>query len=213
MPLRPPAAGYNESRMPEQSRIHRWLLFAGVAAFVVAVDLWTKRAVFEFLEVASEGNPPRVARQVERTVIPGCFDLQANYNYGAFSGWFSRHTGVLTGVSIVALIVLAAFFASQFRSGRSPPLLLTIAIALVWGGTLGNLHDRATLGAVRDWIKWYVVLEGRQYVWPNFNIADSCICVGVALWLFFELRSGSRKRGPEPSSEGAKRAAPPRRSR
>lgn len=185
-----------------------WIVFALVAAAVVALDLSTKRAVFEFLRVESVGTPPRVARQVEYTVIPGFFDLQANYNYGAFSGWFSRHTGVLTLISIAALVVLAAFFAAQFRKGASPPIALTVAVALVWGGTLGNLYDRATLGAVRDWVKWFVVWGGRERVWPNFNIADASICVGVTLWIVFELwparRAKEREPTPSPSDRRSK---------
>ncbi len=87
---------------------------------------------------------------------------------------------------------------------------LAETIALVWGGTLGNLYDRASLGAVRDWVKWYVVWGGRPYVWRNFNIADSSICVGVCLWLLLELRLGSRKRQAEPAPPGGRKARPAR---
>lgn len=164
-----------------------WALFALVAALVVGLDLWTKHAVFELLQVESVGDPPRVAHQVERPIIEGFFDLQANYNYGAFSGWFSRHTGILAILSSVALVVLAVFLAVQLRGGSRPPMALVVAIALVWGGTLGNLYDRALLGAVRDFVKWYVVWGGRERVWPNFNIADSAICCGVGLWILVEV--------------------------
>jgi signal peptidase II len=170
------------------------IVFAATAILVVGLDLWSKAAVFEFLRVDSVGDPPRVQRQVEYEVIPGFFDLQANYNYGAFSGWFSRHTGWLAGLSLVALVALGLFFAVQFRGKARPTLAFTVALALLWGGTAGNLYDRALLGAVRDWIKWYVVWDGKEKVWPNFNVADASICVGVGLWILLEIVRGARER-------------------
>ena len=59
---------------------------------------------------------------------------------------------------------------------------------------MGNLHDRAFLKGVRDWIKWYFVSGGREHVWPNFNIADSAICTGVGLLILLELRNHFRAR-------------------
>lgn len=182
--------------MTEQTRGRALPLFVFVvtAFLVVGLDLWTKAAVFEFLRVVSVGDPPRVDRQVEYEVIPGFFDLQANYNYGAFSGWFSRHTGWLAVLSLVALVALGVFFGVQFRGGARPSLAFTVALALLWGGTAGNLYDRALLGAVRDWIKWYFVRDGKEHVWPNFNIADASICVGVGLWILLEILRGARER-------------------
>jgi len=176
------------------SRPLRIALFVLAATLILGLDLWSKKAVFQLLEVRTEGSPPRVVSQKVYQVIPGLFDLEANYNYGAFSGWFSGHPEGLAVLSALALVVLVAVFFYQFREGRCPGVVLTLSLGLLWGGTMGNLHDRALLGGVRDWIKWYFVSGGREHVWPNFNIADSAICTGVGLLILLELRNHFRAR-------------------
>ena len=70
---------------------------------------------------------------------------------------------------------------------RTPPTRLRVhgALGLILGGALGNLLDRLRLGSVVDFIEVYV---GR-YHWPNFNAADSAICVGVGLLVLDMWRS------------------------
>jgi len=181
-------------------------LFAAVAALVVAVDLWSKHFVFEQLNVVSEGHPPSVRDQVRITVVPGFFELEANYNYGAFSGWFSSHPEWLAALSGLALVVIIGVAVVHLHRSSSPSTAFLVALALLWGGTLGNLHDRLLLGAVRDWVKWFVVIGGEPRVWPNFNIADSAICVGVGLILLLEVRGSLRERRVARSAEGAAEA-------
>jgi signal peptidase II len=180
--------------MQKRSRLTPIIVFAVLAVGIAALDLWTKSAIFRLLEVESVGSPPHVTHQVERSVVPGWFDLQAHYNDGAFRGWFSSHTGWLTTLSAVALVVLLGLFAVQFRGGGRPGVAFSTALALLWAGTLGNLYDRAMLGAVRDWIKWFVVIGGEEHIWPNFNIADSAICTGVGLWILLEVLASLRER-------------------
>ena len=54
-----------------------------------------------------------------------------------------------------------------------------LALGLIFSGAIGNLIDRIRFGEVIDFldVHWY------NYHWPAFNIADSAICVGVALML------------------------------
>jgi signal peptidase II len=72
---------------------------------------------------------------------------------------------------------------------------LALALALVLGGALGNLWDRLTLGHVID----FVQLHAAGYYWPAFNVADSAICVGVAILIWDSLRSGGR--GPKAAQQ------------
>ena len=206
----------NESPAPSEilsapSKKKAWALFLLIAASVAGLDLWSKAAVFDLLEVRSAGIPARiVSRPHEIPVIPGFFDLQANYNYGAFNGWFSEHTGLLALLSCAALLVIASVL--WYSLGRAPPptCSFVVALSLLAGGTAGNFYDRFYLEAVRDWIKWYIVIDGKEHVWPNFNIADSGICVGVALVVLPELRTLFQKRKPdgEPPSPGANPSSP-----
>jgi signal peptidase II len=155
-----------------------------VALAVTLADLWSKHQVFELLQVK---QPEDVEKHTPAVVIPGFFELQANYNRGAFSGWFSDHTDFLVVLSALALVVILGIVVHLLKRGQKTSLWLLVALGLIWGGTLGNLHDRYLYAAVRDWIKWFVVVGGKEHVWPNFNIADSAICVGVAILLCREL--------------------------
>lgn len=179
-------------------RLH-WFVFAVLAACTGILDLWTKQAIFDLLRVRIEQVPiDGVLRAVigehqKVVIIPNFFELEPNINYGAFSGWFSRHTGLLTLLSAVALGVIVWFLWSYLRGPGPHRLWVTAGLGLVWGGTLGNLYDRGIHGYVRDFIKWFVVKEdGRELVWPNFNLADSAICVGVAIILVLFPRSSRR---------------------
>ena len=206
----------NESPAPSEilsapSKKKAWALFLLIAASVAGLDLWSKAAVFDLLEVHSAGIPARiVSRPHEIPVIPGVFDLQANYNYGAFNGWFSEHTGLLALLSCAALLVIASVLWYSLGRAPAPTISFVVALSLLAGGTAGNFYDRFYLEAVRDWIKWYIVIDGTEHVWPNFNIADSGICVGVALVVLPELRTLFQKRKPdgEPPDPGANPSSP-----
>lgn len=55
-----------------------------------------------------------------------------------------------------------------------------ISLAMIIGGALGNIIDRIRFGAVADFLDFHAF----GYHWPAFNLADSCITVGVAILLF-----------------------------
>ncbi len=163
-------------------RLATYLMIFAVA---VILDLWTKEVVFDWLEVElSKSEPPRVIYQKEKTVIDGFFDFQATLNTGAFGGMFSGFRFLLLAASVGWVFGTLIYM----LWARPQPWLLVIALALTAGGAFGNLWDRYFHHAVRDFIKWYVRIGGESYVWPNFNIADSCICVGVGLIILSEFR-------------------------
>ena len=58
--------------------------------------------------------------------------------------------------------------------------MLALGLALVIGGAIGNLIDRAVYGYVVDFLLFYY----REWSYPAFNVADSAITCGVALILF-----------------------------
>ena len=71
--------------------------------------------------------------------------------------------------------------------------LTTVALALVLGGALGNVHDRIVYGSVVDFIEVHIF----SYHWPDFNVADSSIVTGACLLLLDSLLSS---KPPRPSS-------------
>ena len=90
---------------------------------------------------------------------------------------------LLIGVSLLALPL--CFFWATFRSSN---YLFVIALALISSGAAGNLYDRWVIGGVRDFIRWSVKWGNTEYVWPNFNLADSHIVIGVAIVMVLEWR-------------------------
>lgn len=99
----------------------------------------------------------------------GILDIRHVHNYGAAFGMM-QNAGVL--FIVIAVIVLAIVFIFWPRISRAEPFVI-VSLALITGGTVGNLIDRLRFGYVVDFIdlRW----------WPVFNVADSCICVGVGL--------------------------------
>lgn len=129
------------------------------AGLVVAVDQATKQ-----LAVAN------IARADQVGVIPG-LDLTYTRNTGvAF--------GALEGGGLIVAILIGAsltLLVAYFVANRDKPLLW-LPVGMLLGGAFGNLADRAREGAVIDFID--------PVAWPAFNVADSCIVVGVFVLLW-----------------------------
>jgi signal peptidase II len=120
-----------------------------------------------------------------RPLVDGFLSLSHVRNRGAAFGILSEaglpYQGVLlSAVSLVALGAIAVYWFRLPPQARLPRL----ALALVLGGAFGNLIDRVRYGYVVDFVHVYF----RQYVWPDFNLADSAISIGVVLLLLDMLR-------------------------
>ncbi len=85
-------------------------------------------------------------------------------------------------VALVALVVIGF----MYRRLRTDSVWYEVSLAFIAGGAVGNVIDRVRLGSVVDFLDVYI---GTHH-WPAFNIADSAITVGVAVFLvkniFFE---------------------------
>jgi signal peptidase II len=81
-----------------------------------------------------------------------------------------------------AIGVFFVVVAYAFRAAVTDRVLQT-GLHLILGGAIGNLIDRFRLGYVADFIDVFV----KSHHWPAFNVADSAICIGIAL-LFLDMR-------------------------
>ena len=110
------------------------------------------------------------------------FNFTLMYNKGAAFSFLSE-AGGWQRIFFVALSTIISIFLFFWLKQISTDdkqknnQLLQIAIALILGGAIGNLIDRAMTGAVVDFIQLYY----STYYFPAFNIADSAITVGAAL--------------------------------
>jgi len=161
-------------------RIPDWkahLVFWTIAAIGFVLDLWTKSAVFAWLE-QKPGNSV--------SIIDGFLRLVMTVNPGAAFGIIAGRVYLLVIVSIIALVIILIFF----FLGGSKPILVHIALALFAAGICGNLYDRIfNDGLVRDFID-VVYWPGRH--WPAFNVADSLLCIGIGLLMLSTFKSPKR---------------------
>lgn len=97
-------------------------------------------------------------------------------NTGAAFGMFKKLGGnVFIGVSVIAIIFIFWLLVKSTYS--------QFGLSLLLGGALGNLIDRIRFGQVIDFIDVSV----GKYHWPAFNVADSCLTIGIALILLRSL--------------------------
>ncbi|RNC67741.1 MAG: signal peptidase II [Desulfuromonadales bacterium] len=124
-------------------------------------------------------------------VVEGFFSITYMRNRGAAFSFLSNFSYRLPFFILVSLVALAAI-AVMVRKLRDDQRLAAVSLSLIFAGALGNLIDRVRLGEVIDFLDVY----WKTHHWPAFNVADSAICVGVALLaldMFREERS-SRQR-------------------
>jgi signal peptidase II len=106
------------------------------------------------------------------------------YNRGAAFSFLSNESGwqryFFTAIGVIAV----AFIIHQLRR-HSTQRLYCWALALIMGGAIGNVIDRLLYGHVIDFLDFHFRGLGH---FPAFNIADSAICLGAALFIYDELR-------------------------
>jgi len=152
-----------------KSRDQRPLMLV-IAAVVVILDRITKRIVVHQLPNGQA-----------HTVIPGIFRITDVHNTGAAFSMFAETASpvtirnILIAFSVFAVLILLAML---WRVGRTLTVS-SIALALILGGAFGNLYDRVRYHYVVDFLEVHI----HTYHWPDFNVADSCICIGACLLL------------------------------
>jgi signal peptidase II len=124
-----------------------------------------------------------------KTIVPGFLDLTHVRNTGAAFGLFNAadfplKPAVMLGMAILALAAIAVY-AAQLRPDER---LARAGLALVLGGAVGNLIDRAATGYVLDFVDVYY---GGAHFWA-FNVADAAITVGAVLVILDVLLAGRR---------------------
>ena len=160
-----------ENRLGMLPDLKAHLIFWSLATGGLLLDLWSKKAVFEWLNQEQSHSI---------SIIDGFLQFIIALNDGAAFSIFAGQAYILTAISVVALIIVFGVFlfsGTQYR-------LIHIALGLFTGGICGNLHDRIfNDGLVRDFIDVYI---GNKH-WPTFNVADSLLCIGVGLLIISTL--------------------------
>ena len=156
-----------------------------VAVGIVVLDQLTKHLI---LLIFGRDACVEVSQRVT-----AFFDLVSTCNRGMSFGLFNSGQGLsvpLFSLAVAAIVVVLVVWLSRVQTD-----ILAYAIGLIIGGAVGNLIDRVRLGGVIDFLYFHL---GSWY-WPAFNIADSAICIGVAIMLFDGLLT--RRRDLQATSE------------
>ena len=142
------------------------LIGLAITLLVVGSDQLTKTWA-----LASFFSPPRVIE------VFHWFNLVPVWNtgisFGMLAGYSDWMPAIISGITIIiSLVLLAWLFVTVSMVSK-------LALSLILGGAVGNIIDRIRFGAVID----FVDIHFMDFHWPAFNIADSAITIGVALFL------------------------------
>jgi len=134
-----------------------------LALLALALDQFTKWLILSSL---GDHNRPDIE-------ITSFFNIVLVHNSGISFGMFAgeRQPLLLTAVSVAVVITLLIWLA------KNSSKLVAVALGGVIGGAIGNMIDRLRFGAVTDFLDFHL----GAYHWPAFNIADTCIFIGVVL--------------------------------
>lgn len=168
-----------EERIPRAFVLRGTDFVPSVICFMVTVLLDQASKAWVVAQIPFHGNID---------LVPGLFSITHTYNrgvaFGMLAGVADPWRGLIIGVTtVLALTMIGYFFLFQFR--HDP--IARVALALVSGGAVGNIIDRVSLGHVIDFLDFFY----QDWHWPAFNVADSAVCIGVAILLF---RPGPQER-------------------
>ena len=156
----------------------RVVLFWSIALLGAAFDLGTKSYIFRWL-----GEP---GARVPYVVVPNILELQTSYNPGALWGFMRDipHSSLMFAVlSIIAAVGICIWL---FWLKAATERGLTIALALIMAGALGNCYDRLLLSKVRDFVHFHV--DVINFDCAIFNFADNMLVVGAVTLVLLALR-------------------------
>ena len=144
-----------------------YIIFSLIALAVFLLDMLSKHLA--------------VAKTIDKVIIPAFLKFKLAYNTGAACSFLGNKSWAIYFFAVLTILVLVfilSFMALWLYKKKKPSKWLGVALALVFGGGLGNLVDRLWLGKVRDFIFVFYNTD----VFPAiFNIADIALVVGVIM--------------------------------
>jgi signal peptidase II len=148
-----------------------------LAAAIIVLDAWTKWLVNARIDLRE--SIPLITNFLHLVHVR---NTGAAFGIGANAD--SRMVPLLLNAGAIGVLCIVVVY--TIRAAVTDRVLQT-GLHLILGGAIGNLIDRFRLGYVVDFVDVYVTAGGQPHHWPAFNVADSAICIGIAL-LFFDMR-------------------------
>ena len=114
-------------------------------------------------------------------VIKNFFSITHILNPGGAFGFFaSSSPGVRKFIFLFVSSIVVLFILWFYKKYAENFIFLSIGLALIFGGAVGNLIDRFIYGKVMDFLDFYM----GTYHWPAFNMADSAITIGMGILIY-----------------------------
>ncbi|MFZ7142441.1 signal peptidase II [Avibacterium avium] len=153
------------------------LSFLWLSAVAFCLDLFTKYLVVNHFEL------------YESVQVLPIFNLTYVRNYGAAFSFLADHSGWQKSFFILLAIGISAMLVIFLAKNKAGQRLQNTAYALIIGGALANMADRAYHGFVVDFFDFY----WQQWHYPVFNVADIAICIGAALLAIDAIKNNEKK--------------------
>ena len=154
------------------------LSFLWLSAVAFILDLLTKYIVTQHFELYESVN-----------ILP-IFNLTYARNTGAAFSFLANHDGWQKYFFIVLAMVISAVLVYFLKKNSTSQKLQNSAYALIIGGALANMVDRAYNGFVVDFLDFY----WQNWHYPTFNVADIAICIGAGLLALDAFKNPEKKK-------------------
>ena len=150
------------------TRSYSYWIWLSVVFAIIFVDQYSKFLVVERLNL------------FDRLILTSFLDLTRLHNTGAAFSIFASDSGWQRWpLVLISAGVGTTLIGWLVRNASKSPVLQNTAFAMIAGGAIGNLIDRLNQGYVVDFILFNI----GQWHFPAFNVADSCITIGLILFL------------------------------
>ena len=153
----------------------KWLSFAAV---IVVVDQATKNLVVATMELG------------ERIQVLPFFAWVRWHNEGAAFSLFADAGGLQRWLFVALAVGFTGYLIYEMTRVRDDERIMGWVYAAIMGGAIGNMIDRAGNGYVVD----FVLVHYEHHIFPAFNVADSALFCGAAVWILMMILEARRVR-------------------
>ena len=159
------------------------MYFYTLSVAIVIVDQLLKAYMSSLLTLCRPGSCPSIE------ILP-IFKLMLLHNEGAAFSFLHDAGGWQRWFLVIVSTGVSLFIGGWLFRIYRQQALLALALALILGGAVGNLIDRAAQGYVVDFLVFYYDV----YYFPAFNIADAAITIGAGLLILDMLLESKREK-------------------
>ncbi|QCT74600.1 signal peptidase II [Macrococcoides canis] len=147
------------------NRNYRIIPMGLLSIVLIIVDQLTKYMIVKSMEIGESIS-----------IIGDILKITSHRNYGAAWGMLQNQMMFFYIITVIVLIALCYFYYKEAADN----LLMQSGLMLIFAGAIGNFIDRLFRGNVVDFIDTKII----NYDFPIFNVADSCLTIGVFILLY-----------------------------